>query len=316
MSKVSVIIPVYGVEKYIERCARSLFEQTLDDIEYIFVDDCTPDNSMQILNKVLQDYPHRMNNVRICRHEKNLGLPFARKTGIKLASGSYIIHCDSDDWVEKNLYELMYEKAMETSADIVYCNVAINDGTRVIKKMSAESYSHKDDYILDMLYLKQPWSLWNKLVKHCIYLNDIEYPVNYMGEDMALSFQLLIYSTSVVNLNCDSSYFYYVNLNSESRQNSIDGIRKKYFMYEKNAEIIKSILEKLHNKEFDKAMKYVEFHHKQSLWPFIQYNDIKEICKKDFPAIEMSVVMNSYVNMKYRLKAIKQILVGLFIFMK
>ena len=68
MPKVSVVIPVYGVEKYIERCARSLFEQTYDNIEYIFVDDCTKDRSIEILQKVLEDYPNRKNQVKIkCR---------------------------------------------------------------------------------------------------------------------------------------------------------------------------------------------------------------------------------------------------------
>ena len=69
--KVSILVPVYGVEKYIERCARSLFEQTYDNIEYIFVDDCTKDRSIEILQKVLEDYPNRKNQVKILHHEKN-----------------------------------------------------------------------------------------------------------------------------------------------------------------------------------------------------------------------------------------------------
>ena len=74
MPKVSVIIAVYGAEKYIERCARSLFEQTFDDIEYIFVDDCSPDKSIEILNAVIDDYPNRKNQVRIIRNHSNIGL--------------------------------------------------------------------------------------------------------------------------------------------------------------------------------------------------------------------------------------------------
>ena len=79
-SKVSIVVPVYGVEKYIERCARSLFTQTFGDIEYIFVNDCTKDSSMQVLEFVMKDYPAR--NVRIINKEKNEGLPQARKTGV------------------------------------------------------------------------------------------------------------------------------------------------------------------------------------------------------------------------------------------
>ena len=81
MPKVSVVIPVYGVEKYIERCARSLFEQTLDDIEYIFVNDCTKDRSIDILNEVINDYPARKQQVRIVHHEENKGSALARLSG-------------------------------------------------------------------------------------------------------------------------------------------------------------------------------------------------------------------------------------------
>ena len=81
MPKVSVIIPVYGVEKYIERCARSLFEQTLDDIEYLFIDDCTPDKSVDILKHVLEEYPQRKSQVVIHRMEKNSGQAAVRKWG-------------------------------------------------------------------------------------------------------------------------------------------------------------------------------------------------------------------------------------------
>ena len=105
--KVSVIVPIYNVEAYIERCAISLFEQTLDDIEYIFVNDCTPDNSMMILSEVLSRYPQRKEQVRIINQPKNQGAAKAREDGIKEARGEYIIHCDSDDWVDKNIYQLL-----------------------------------------------------------------------------------------------------------------------------------------------------------------------------------------------------------------
>lgn len=81
--KVSIGIPVYGVEKYIERCAKSLLEQTYQDIEYIFVDDCSPDNSIDILNKVLSQYPTRKEQVKVIRHDKNLGSACTRNTAVR-----------------------------------------------------------------------------------------------------------------------------------------------------------------------------------------------------------------------------------------
>lgn len=110
--KVSVIIPVYGVERYIEQCARSLFSQTMrDGIEYIFVDDCSPDKSIEILEDILREYPHREPQVKIIRHTENQGIGGTRRTGVKNATGEYIIHCDSDDWVEPDMYEMLYGKA-------------------------------------------------------------------------------------------------------------------------------------------------------------------------------------------------------------
>lgn len=117
--KVSVIIPIYNVEKYIDRCARSLFEQTLEDIEYIFIDDCTPDKSVDILESVLKEYPHRIPQTQIIRLPKNIGAANVRKKGILLATGEYVIQCDSDDWVEKDMYELMYNKALSEDLDMI-----------------------------------------------------------------------------------------------------------------------------------------------------------------------------------------------------
>lgn len=124
MVAVSVCIPVYKVEKYIEKCARTLFEQTMTDgIEFIFVNDCTPDKSIDVLEKVLEEYPHRKAQTRIIHHEKNRGPVAARNTAIKNASGNYIICCDSDDWIDLELYETMYRKALETDADVVCCSM-------------------------------------------------------------------------------------------------------------------------------------------------------------------------------------------------
>ncbi len=116
---VSIIVPIYNVEKYIERCAVSLFEQDFEDIEYIFVNDCTPDNSIQILEEVIEKYPNRKSNVKIIHYKANKGLGSARKTGLEQATGEYVLHIDSDDWVELDMVLCLYNKAIETDADIV-----------------------------------------------------------------------------------------------------------------------------------------------------------------------------------------------------
>ena len=130
MPKVSIIIPVYGVEKYIERCSRSLFEQTLDDLEYLFIDDCTPDKSIDVLKNILEEYPNRKNQVVIHRMDQNSGQAIVRRWGMLNATGKYVTHCDSDDWIDVRMYEAMYNKAITNNADVVVCDYEITDGNK------------------------------------------------------------------------------------------------------------------------------------------------------------------------------------------
>ena len=132
-AKVSVVIPVYGVEKYIERCVRTLFGQTLDDMEFIFVNDCTPDCSIDLLCSVLEEFPQRKEQVRIINQPHNMGAAKAREVGIKAATGEYIIHCDSDDWVERDAYRKMYDCAKRHDYDIVIADYCEHDGNRILR---------------------------------------------------------------------------------------------------------------------------------------------------------------------------------------
>lgn len=119
---VSVIVPIYGVERFIEQCVRTLMDQTLRDIEYVFVDDCTPDNSMEILGRVIQDYPYRKGHVKVLHNKKNQGIALTRKTGIKECTGEYIIQVDPDDYVSLDYCEKLYATASKKHADIVWCD--------------------------------------------------------------------------------------------------------------------------------------------------------------------------------------------------
>lgn len=115
----SILIPVYGVERWIERCAVSLFEQDYENIEYIFVNDCTKDNSIGILNDVIARYPNRAAQVRILHHEKNRGLAAARNTAFDAASGEYIRIVDSDDFIPSNSCSLLVNAILATNSDVV-----------------------------------------------------------------------------------------------------------------------------------------------------------------------------------------------------
>ncbi|MGN0202861.1 MAG: glycosyltransferase family 2 protein [Candidatus Cryptobacteroides sp.] len=184
--KVSVIVPVYGVEKFVEHCAVSLMEQTLDGVECIFVDDCTPDRSVDILRDVISRYPDR--NARIISHSENRGLPSARNTGLALASGEYVFHCDGDDWVEPDMLEKMYFLAEKEGADILYCDfyLSYEKNERYMSNLAFESA----ESLLRQGFLSGAvkYNVWNKLVKRNLYTdNGIGFPDGHsMGEDMTM----------------------------------------------------------------------------------------------------------------------------------
>lgn len=117
--KVSVLVPVYGVEGFIERCATSLMEQTHEDVEYIFVDDATPDASMRVLERVLAQYPHRRAQVRMLTHEQNGGLAQARITALHAATGEAVMVVDSDDSLPREAIATLCATMERTGCDIV-----------------------------------------------------------------------------------------------------------------------------------------------------------------------------------------------------
>lgn len=116
---VSICVPVYGVEKYIEKCARSLFAQTYANIEYVFVNDATPDSSMDILRRVAAEYPNRVGQIRYIENDSNHGLAYTRRRSIEEATGEYVCCVDSDDWVETTYVELLVNEAICNDVDMV-----------------------------------------------------------------------------------------------------------------------------------------------------------------------------------------------------
>ena len=120
MMKVSVILPVYGVAEYIEKCVQSLLAQTLDEVEFLFVDDHGPDDSIAILQRTIEGHP-RASQFRVLTPEHNLGAGMARNFGIPEAHGEYIAFIDPDDTVEPDMLEVLYNKAKSIDADICCC---------------------------------------------------------------------------------------------------------------------------------------------------------------------------------------------------
>lgn len=225
MPKLSVIICVYNAEKYIRRCAESLFSQTLDDIEYIFIDDNTPDKSIEILRDVISKFPERAPFVHLIHHKENLGVATSRTDGMKLATGAYITHCDSDDWIEPDAYMIAYNAAINNDADIVTFGYRLhaNDGSfeDVAKVCSGSG-----------LEIIEQWNfttvLWNSIIKSSLIKDNDIYPfigIN-SGEDTNVILRAYLYAKKVLGLQ---NIFYHYN------RSNVDSITS--ISYKKNLEL-------------------------------------------------------------------------------
>lgn len=210
--KVSVIIPIYNVERFIERCAESLMQQTLDNVEFIFVNDATPDDSIAILEKVIAAHPEKNGAVHIVHHDSNKGLPAARNTGMVYAKGGYIFHCDSDDFMEADMLEQLYNKAKESDADIVWCDWFLTFAQNE-RYMKQPSFDTPMEALKAMLSGGMKYNVWNKLVKRSLYVdNNISFPAGYgMGEDMTMM-MLFAHAKSVAYI--PRAFYHYVKLNT------------------------------------------------------------------------------------------------------
>lgn len=307
MSKVSVIIPVYGVEKYIERCVRSLFEQTLDDIEYLFIDDCTPDRSIDILKQVLEEFPHRKCQVVIHRMEQNSGQAKVREWGMRNATGEYVIHCDSDDWVETDMYRLMYDEAKRIDADIVMCGYKVTDGQTVFRECYHQQ-TDKTKLISSLLTLHEAWSVWNKMCKRTLYDNDIVYPSLAMGEDMVLTTQLVLKALRVGVID-KALYNYFYNPNSITKVRSESSRYKHWKDSVENAKTVISIFQ-------TKGLEY-KYANELGYLKFLQKNLAGDLARKKkyskewlemFRDINWKAFFNPYISNSRKLNFLVKLL--------
>lgn len=213
MPYISVIVAVYNVEEYIAQCCHSLFSQTLDNIEFIFIDDGSPDKSMEVMRSVLKEYPHRASQVKIIEHQTNKGISKTREDGVNASSGEYIIHCDPDDWVEPDMYERLYDKAVSEGADIVLCDFwyhYFNDlkpyyGTGKPEELTSRSL------LASTLQSKNPpliGYLWNKLIKSSLYSN-VKWPNKISCAEDTIVCAQIMRDTSLVISHIEAAFYHY-----------------------------------------------------------------------------------------------------------
>lgn len=215
MKMVSILVPVYGVEKYIERCARSLFEQTFENIEYVFVDDCGSDKSVDILKRIIELYPSRKPNVRIIRHKQNRGLAAARNTAVENAGGDFILHVDSDDYVDLDFVKKMVAKQEKNDADIVSSDCVCEslykkDIIRCSRTISPQELA------LRCIFGKDLINIWGRLIRKKLYVENNIYVKEglNMAEDYQVISRLAYYARKVDYI--ENSFYHYMNTNENS----------------------------------------------------------------------------------------------------
>lgn len=201
---ISVLIPVYNVAPYMKRCLESVFQQSYSgEMEVLLIDDCGTDNSIAIAESVIAENKRNNITVRILHHEHNKGLAGARNTAIEAAKGDFVMHVDSDDWIEKDAVEKLVEKQVETGADIVSGQaVAHTNGEDEI--LEDPQYSSKDDLICQMLIKFKPYHvLWRRLIRTSLYQDNHIRAIEGLnnGEDYYVVPQLYYFAKSVATVD-------------------------------------------------------------------------------------------------------------------
>lgn len=213
--KVSIVVPIFGVEKYIKKCAISLFNQTYKNCEFVFVNDKTKDNSMKILNTLLSDYKHLENNIVIINHDINKGLAAARNTGVQAATGLYVMHVDSDDAIEPTTVEKCINIAIKENADaVIFGMLHVMKNKSYVEHVSIPE--SKKEYIKQLLTRSNNVCLCGGLYKKTLYTENNVWaiPGLNMGEDYSTKPRILYYANKIVGL--DEALYIYNHLNEHS----------------------------------------------------------------------------------------------------
>ncbi len=202
--KISLIAPIYGVEKYIRQFAESVLAQTYDDIQFIFVNDGTKDCSMEILEALIEEQFSHLRLRIVIVNKENGGLPSARKAGLEVAEGEYILFADSDDWLDTDAVERVLAVAERTDADIVYFDLVkeYGGGKMSIKHERHYTAENRLVWIENMFNYRSFGYTVTKCFRRKLYTeNKIVFPKLGMHEDICLMAQIIFYAQSIAQLS-------------------------------------------------------------------------------------------------------------------
>ena len=273
MPKVSVIVPIYNVEKYLEKCINSLLSQTLEDIQIILVNDGSKDNS----GNIAREYEKNNKNRIIYVEKENGGLSDARNYGLKYATGDFIAFLDSDDYIEKNAYEEMYNKAIEENADYVECDF-LWEFPNKIRVDKQYPYKNKKEMLSFVRVVA-----WNKLIKRQLIIdNNLEFPKGLRYEDVEFTYKLIPFVNRFAYV--DKPFIHYVQ-----REDSIANVQN-----ERTAEIF-TVLDNVI--EFYKKNNIYEEYRNELEYNYARYllcSSLKRMCKIKDKSIREKLLTESW----------------------
>ena len=273
MPKVSVIVPIYNVEKYLEKCINSLLSQTLEDIQIILVNDGSKDNS----GNIAKEYEKNNKDRVIYVEKENGGLSDARNYGLKYATGDFIAFLDSDDYIEKNAYEEMYNKVIEENADYVECDF-IWEFPNKIRVDKQYPYKNKKEMLSFVRVVA-----WNKLIKRQLITdNNLEFPKGLRYEDVEFTYKLIPFINKFAYV--DKPFIHYVQ-----RKGSIANVQN-----ERTAEIF-TVLDNVI--EFYKKNNIYEKYRDELEYNYARYllcSSLKRMCKIKDKTIREKLLTESW----------------------
>lgn len=249
--KLSIIVPVYGVEKYIDKCLNSLVKQSLKEIEIIVVNDGTKDNSQKIIDKYVKKYPDKIKSYI----KENGGQGSARNYGLKKTTGEYIGYVDSDDFVEKDMYKKLYNKAKENNYDIVVCgNYNVSED---YQNKNIDAFINNYNTDLENIFFGK-MAVWNKIYKRDILIkNKLEFKEKVWYEDLAFTLKAIMNSNTFAFID-EPLYDYLIREGSTMNNSNV----------QRNLEILDA---------FNDILSYIQHNKKEEYFNKIEFLAIDHI---------------------------------------
>lgn len=301
MEKISVIVPIYNVEKYLERCIQSIIKQTYKNLEIILVNDGSTDNCARIC----EEYAQRDSRIKVI-HKKNGGLADARNKGLEIATGEYIGFIDSDDYIEEDMYEYLYSLLQENNADISICGkylvyedgeikskYNVNDGIKV--------FNTEEALIQLNSFSSFNMSVWDRLYKAEI-VKDIKFPFGKKSEDYFVMYQYFSKAQKVVVSELPK-YYYFQRANSISRGKAIthdyiEGAKRQKEFFDKNYPKISFVGNTAY------AFSYIATYNRYIKNEVKLSKENKKIFKKEVKKNRKDIIKNKYISKNKKLQAI------------